>query len=291
MRKLFTLSIAFGCIACEDYEKMFLNEFSEEEGVSVEVDSVDREYRIYVPQSRQNDEQMPVLFAFHGGGGRGYAFPQQEGFEQLAEENGFVVVYPLSEHYGSNEGEWQLNSTQQTQQDINFIQSIIDDLSAQYSIDHRKLYATGYSLGSMFTYELACQMSDQFAAMASFAGTMPVNPDSCNVDRPVPILHLHGVDDDIISYDHQWDWKNWSQVGTMHDIPGLISFWQNEYSCQDETQTQTRSGTHFVYDQCDGGSRVEHYRLNQGGHFWPEDVNGVPTYEVMWSFMSQFSND
>jgi hypothetical protein len=35
--------------------------------------------------------------------------------------------------------------------------------------------------------------------------------------------------------------------------------------------------------------RVEHYRVNETGHGWPESINGVPTYQVIWSFLSGFS--
>ena len=93
-------------------------------------------------------------------------------------------------------------------QDIDFVEALIDDLSAKYEIDPARIYAVGYSLGSMFSYELACQLDDRFAAIASFAGTMPVAPIDCLPERNVPLLHLHGDDDPIIAYHNTWDWKS-----------------------------------------------------------------------------------
>ena len=82
----------------------------------------------------------------------------------------------------------------------------------------------------MFNYELACQMNAQFAATASFAGTMPIAPESCDIDDPMSILHIHGTADEIIPYDSEWDWKSWDSVGRMHSVPGLVDAWRERYS-------------------------------------------------------------
>ena len=140
----------------------------------------------------------------------------------------------------------------------------------------------------MFSYELACQMSDRFAAIASFAGTMPVSPKSCDPKRNVPIMHIHGVKDRVISYEHAWDWKSWDSVGTMRDVPSLIEFWRDRYNCQNEDRAKTEGTVHFVYDSCEQGARVEHYRLENQGHDWPDNLNGVSTHSVIWDFFGGF---
>ena len=77
----------------------------------------------------------------------------------------------------------------------------------------------------MFTYELACQMSDRFAAIASYAGTMPVSPASCDISDGIAMMHIHGELDGIIAYNNAWDWKEWDSVGTMQAIPDLVDYW------------------------------------------------------------------
>jgi polyhydroxybutyrate depolymerase len=200
-----------------------------------------------------------------------------------------ILAFPVGKLVPPNEGAWQLNTDAQSRQDIDFIEALIDDISAQHSVDPARVYAIGYSLGSMFTYELACHMSSRFAAVASFAGTMPVSPNSCAQERNVPIMHIHGLDDPIIAYGHTWDWKSWDSVGTMMDIPSLVQFWSNRYNCQNESQTESADSLHVVHDECDQNVRVEHYRVNETGHVWPQSINGVPTYQIIWSFLSGFS--
>ena len=169
------------------------------------------------------------------------AFPQQFLFEELAAAEGFIMAFPQAEHVEPNEGGWQLNSRADWMQDINYVSAVIDDIGSGYSIDQRRVYGIGYSLGSMFIYELACHMTDRFAALASYAGTMPVNPDYCEQVRPIPLLHVHGKNDGIVAYGSEWEWKAWDSVGTMRDIPGLISSWASKYNCAEVTDTMTEN--------------------------------------------------
>lgn len=252
------------------------------------VNGVRRQYRLSVPRADAG-VALPVLMAFHGGSGRDYPFPQQREFEELVETEGVIAVYPLAELVPPNEGEWQLNTSEGSTQDIAFVEALIDDLSARYCVDSNRIYATGYSLGSMFTYELACHLNTRFAAIASLAGTMPVTPNSCALVENVSIMHIHGQDDPIISYDSEWEWKAWDSVGTMRDIPSLVRFWSEQYGCQNERETQSDSALHIVHDACDEGVRVEHYRLIGVGHEWPDAIRGVSTHEVIWNFVSEFA--
>ncbi len=254
----------------------------------IAVNGVERKYHLFVPTS-PHEGPMSLLVMLMGGDAGSWKFPQQDRWEKLAESEGIVIAFPVGKRLPPNEGAWQLNTDAQSRQDIDYIGAMIDDISFSHTVDATKVYAVGYSLGSMFSYELACQMSQRFAAIASFAGTMPVTPKSCDPERNVPLMHLHGVVDPIISYGEAWDWKNWDSVGTMRDIPSLVQFWSDQYNCQDERQAESEGETHFVHDSCEQGARIEHYRLETAGHGWPDRLNGVSTLSVMWSFLSSFT--
>jgi len=131
-------------------------------------------------------------------------------------------------------------------QDIELLEAVIDDISARHSIDADRVYAVGVSIGSIFSYEIACGHTSRFTAIASYAGT-------------------------------------------MRDILGLVQYWRQKYRCRNETETVSDSAAHFVYDDCDENAQVEHYRLENQDHNWPEDINGVSTHEVIWSFLSNYA--
>ena len=254
---------------------------------SLQVGAQQRRYRLSLP-SADVGQQLPILFAFQGGDGGDYPFPQQARFNALVEEEKFIMVSPIAALLPSNEGAWQLNTRDGYTQDIEFISAIIDTLSSRYCVDLERVYATGYSLGSMFAYELPCHLSERVAAIASYAGTMPVNPTACDPSNPVAIMHIHGQDDWLISYREQWDWKEWDTVGTMRAIPGLIDFWRETYRCQRADSPPSASGLHTVHSDCDGEVRVELHALQGVEHEWPAEVDGRPTAEMIWDFLKAF---
>ncbi|MDE0225949.1 MAG: dienelactone hydrolase family protein [Gammaproteobacteria bacterium] len=254
----------------------------------IAVNGVERQYHLFVPANPPEGPMSLVVFLMGGDAGS-WLFPQQGKWEELAEKEGIVLAFPVGKLVPPNEGAWQLNTDAESRQDIDYIGAMIDEISSSHPVDASQVYAVGYSLGSMFSYELACQMSERFAAVASFAGTMPVSPKSCDPLRNVPIMHVHGVEDRIIAYGDPWDWKSWDSVGTMRDIPSLVQFWSDRYNCQDESRTESGNETHFVHDLCEQEARVEHYRLETVGHWWPETLNGVSTHSVMWSFLESFT--
>ena len=263
---------------------------------SILVNGEERMFRLSVPSSDAGTK-LAIVIAFHGGGDAEEDFPQQSQFDQLGEIEKFIMVYPIAEEERTlAEGDWFLNTAATSRDDNDFSESIVDELSKAYCVDEDRLYAIGYSLGSMFTYEIACQLSDTFAAVASFAGTMPVSPETCDMTGSMSVLHIHGKLDYIIDYDEDWDWKDGEMegVGTMSNVPGMIDYWAQKLNCQnDNTHSHLFSGDeveHIVHSECNADARVEHYGMEAQEHTWPNQVDGTATYRLMWNFLSDFTN-
>lgn len=263
---------------------------------SISVNGDERFFRLSAPSSDAGTK-LPVIIAYHGGGGADEDFQQQNQFDQLGEQEKFIMAYAIAEEDRSaSEGEWFLNTAATSRDDNDFSEAIVDELSKIYCVDEDRLYAIGYSLGSMFTYEIACQLNNRFAAVASFAGTMPVNPESCDLVGSMAVMHIHGKLDYIIDYDEDWDWKDGEHegVGTMSNIPGMIDYWAQISNCQNSnTHSHLFSGDeveHIVHSDCYGDVRIEHYGMEAQEHTWPNQVDGTDTYRLIWNFLSDFTN-
>ena len=50
--------------------------------------------------------------------------------------------------------------------DLEFINSLLDRMERDYSIDTTRVYATGHSNGSLMTWATACRYASRFAAIA-----------------------------------------------------------------------------------------------------------------------------
>ena len=257
--------------------------------VTMTVAGLERRVRISAPAADAG-VALPLMYAFQGGDAEG-AFEQQTRFDELTQSESMIMAYVDGIVVGDNEGAWQLNTTDSSTHDIEFLDAILAEVSTQYCVDRARVYATGYSLGSMFTYEVACQMNDRVAAVASYAGTMPVSPNSCTRKAPIAIMHLHGDRDATIPYASEWDWKAWDSVGTMKDVPSLVAFWRDWNGCENTADTPTAYGQHTVHDGCAGGVRVEHHRFAGRDHWWPNAVEGESTHRVIWNFVQQFRRE
>ena len=62
---------------------------------SIEVDGVERDFRLSVPSSDPGTS-LPLVIAFHGGTDSQEDFAQQEDFDQLGEQEKFIMAYALS---------------------------------------------------------------------------------------------------------------------------------------------------------------------------------------------------
>ncbi len=71
-----------------------------------------RTYYLYTPKSYNPNRPMPLVLVFHGHGGSGRSIADVTRFNALAEQKGFIVVYPD----GINQ-EWSLRGGSQKKVD------------------------------------------------------------------------------------------------------------------------------------------------------------------------------
>ena len=103
-----------------------------------------REYLLYVPKSYHRSKPTPLVISMHGAA----LWPAHQmnlsGWNRLADEHGFIVVYPS----GSGVPQiWHLDRGAGLKRDVSFISELIETLEAAYSIDPARIYANGISNG------------------------------------------------------------------------------------------------------------------------------------------------
>lgn len=203
---------------------------SEKAGINEErtitVDGKERRYWLYVPASVAGKTDVPVVFSLHGRGNNDK--PEDTGkpiFTSLANEKGFIVVYPQGRNGTKadypDDGNWNngfvgttgWEATGKENADTKFIKALVDQIQSDYktknatnnniSVNPKRFYLCGFSMGGMMTYACAKVLNGTFAAYGSCGG-FPLNEFHMNLatENPIPFIHLHGTMDNMLGIKH-----------------------------------------------------------------------------------------
>ena len=148
-------------------------------------------YRIVLPPQASRERPVGAIMYFHGYQGSAEETVTDPGLLAVARRLGVALIAPDgAEHSWSYPG-----SPAQHRDEYAFVGQVLDDVAARFSIDPRRILASGFSQGGSMVWYLACRMPARFAAFAPIAGAFwePL-PERCDGPRP-PLIHVHGTSD------------------------------------------------------------------------------------------------
>ena len=256
---------------------------------TITVGDLERTYLVHVPASYSEQKPAALIFVFHGGGGEAKTSGKFTGFSELSDKEGFIVVYPQGVDKSWNDGR---NSTKITAQrehvdDIGFVTALLDHLEHQYSIDPKRIYATGPSNGGFFSNRVGAELSDRFAAIAPVIGLMacPV-AENFKPRQPVSVLAINGTEDPLVPY-NGGDVKLMGMGGRGSGISALdtVKKWADHDGCKKDPvntelpDTDPNDGTRVKISTWSGGkdnTEVVFYTIEGGGHTWPGGTQYLP---------------
>ena len=267
---------------------------------TIQAGGLTREYRLYVPAIyTRTTNAVPLLLNLHGYGSNNLEQENYGDFRPIADTANFLVVHPNGTVDGTGKRFWNTFGPRGTGvDDVAFISTLIDTLARRYRVDLNRVYSTGMSNGGFMSYELACQLGNRVAAIASVTGSMTTSRlAGCTSGRPVPVMEIHGTADLTVPY----------TGGTALQfvaIPALLDSWVQRNGCN-PTPTVTAVPDINTTDGCtaersvwaDGrnGSAVEHFRIIGGGHTWPGSIYvvGVTNQDISasreaWRFLRRY---
>lgn len=261
---------------------------------SKDIGGVARSYYQYLPTGFNSaTESLPLVFCLHGLGGTSLQMTNI-GFNQIGDTARFISVYPQGTMNQLGQASWNngLPFAGATSDDIGLFNSIIDDFVLNHNVDESRIYFSGFSMGSIMSYHMACELNHRITAVGCMAGPMTdADIAACNPAYKTPVIHLHGTSDATVPYDQ-------GAITGLSLVPTTIDFWRNEHGCAttaDSTQipdTATDGYTvdRFVYDNCTPASSVELWRINGADHIYLyEPVNDITESIEIWKFFSQWS--
>ncbi|KEZ45791.1 putative acetylxylan esterase A [Scedosporium apiospermum] len=124
---------------------------------------------LYVPATLA--EKPAIIVAIHYCSGTASAYFSGSPYRQLADQKGFIVIYPESPYSGTC---WDVSSKATLTRDgganSNSIANMVKHVIGEYDADPEKVFVTGTSSGAMMTNVLAATYPDLFAAGIVYAG-------------------------------------------------------------------------------------------------------------------------
>ena len=255
-------------------------------------DSVERTYKLYLPDNIQPD--APLIFVLHGYGG---TFDLDfVGMNEAAERHGFAVCYPQGVRDGRGKSCWNVGYPFQADMeidDISFLGALATHLQQQYNLSPRKTFCTGMSNGGEMCYLLAYSNQSTFRAVAPIAGlTMAWMPEHYTHTRPIPLFEVHGTEDRT----SEWtgDMENKGGWGAYMAVPEAIDYWIGRNGCDkqehEELPLKTADAHKVIahrYIDSRHGNDVWLYEIIGGGHTWGE--KDLDIAEEIWKFFSKFT--
>jgi polyhydroxybutyrate depolymerase len=248
-----------------------------------------RTYLVHVPPVNGAKTPLPLVFVLHGGTQSADSAEKMSGMSAKADQEHFIAVYPLSTgHLPTwNSGNCCGYALQNNVDDVGFLRALIEHLERDYSVDRKRIFFTGISNGAMMSYRVACEMSDQVAAISPVEGALNVD---CHPTEPVSVLIFHGTSDHLVPFNGGSTPFQLGGKRSDNSVANAVQFWVKRDACSTAPDHEETSTARIdTYSQCQRGAGVVLYAIQGGHHMWPGlriSGNGIPATDLIWAFFA-----
>jgi polyhydroxybutyrate depolymerase len=228
-------------------------------------------------------------------------------FNQLADEKGFIVVYPNAVKRNWNDGRLtNLKPGMAFVDDVGFISNIVAKVRNEYNIDSKRIFTTGMSNGGFMSSRLLCDRSDIFRGGAILTATISVDYiDKCTPEYPVGVMIMNGTGDPLVPYTGGQVKVFKKERGEIVSTDDFVAYWAGVL-CNSDAHTSQDLPDYNAFDgstvnvktftDCKENTALVRYKIKGGGHTWPggkqylgkkiigttnRDINAC---EVIWTF-------
>jgi polyhydroxybutyrate depolymerase len=235
---------------------------------TINVNGIERSFRVFVPTNLPKDTKLSLVFVFHGGKSDAINMENYSKFSDIAEREKFIAVYPEGINKNWNDGR-EISQTD----DLAFVKAMLDSFIKEYNIDEKRIFSTGISNGGFFSNYIAAHLSDKFAAIAPVVGGIaePFAP-KFNPKEPISVFVIQGTADPINPY-------NGGEVagnrGRTISTEKTIELWKKHNQTESVSINSTLPDTDksdgctvetYLWKNGKNGTEVKFFKEIGGGH-------------------------
>ena len=242
-----------------------------------------RHYVVYEPAEIPAGKKLPLVLVLHGALTNAKYASFESHMSRKADRQKFIVVYPEGTGgIGRNLLTWNAGTCcgpaqWQARNDVGFVRQLITNLKTCYSIDPDRIYVAGSSNGAMLAFNIAAEMGDVVAAVASVNGC--VQDAKLKLRQPISILAFNGSRDKVIRF-HGGTGSMLGYKVTCPDAQKTMKELAHELGCNESPKEDTvGKAKRETYTGGAGGTEVVLYTVPIS-HFWPG--GGKPFPIITW---------
>ena len=228
---------------------------------------VARSCAIITPPSVTAGEKLPVVVLLPGLGAGPVEIQGVGDWRRAVVDRRFMLVSPQGVADSWNAGSCCGIARGAGVDDVDYLNRLIDEVSARSDVDPKRIFMAGFSNGGMMTYRYVCAHGDRLAAAASVAGTKVI---SCAPPHPVPMLHIHGTGDQVVPYGGGQGIGGVLLNTTFAAVPGSVAELASQERCPAPVAVSDEGRVHIKeWAGCSGDVRVRLVTIDNWPHEWP----------------------
>ncbi|KAJ6789457.1 hypothetical protein PWT90_00258 [Aphanocladium album] len=240
--------------------------------ITIRSNNKTREFLLWVSPDYDSRKPTPAIVSFHGRGSKSKDQFNLDEFTKAKNNLAGVIAYPQG-----IKDEWQVYPGNK-ENDILFVNDLLDYLEKHYNVDKNRIYASGKSIGGGMTNLLACDegTSQRIAAFAPVSGAYYTPSKGCNAEtlklicnpgrNKIPLIEFHGGNDTTISY--SGGERNGECLPT---IPHFVREWaiRDGLGTKNKTTPLAANAVTYSYGSGQDEGLVQHVFESDIGHDWP----------------------
>jgi len=273
-----------------------------------------RFYRVHIPTGYDEKNPLPLVVVIHGAFDNAKGMERFSGFSQLADREGFIVLYPngigilgFLQHW--NAGHCCGKAAADNIDDVGYLEAAIKDVAAQLAVDRQRVYMVGFSNGGMLVHRFAAEKGNLLAAAAPLAASIGGRPARDIPEwripdpvRPLPLMMVHGQADDDIPYGGGRSAHRGGER-TYWSVNESVRFWVKTNGCfgLPSERSHAQGGISIkTWKTCRDRATVSLVTIAKWGHVWPgpyftadltvdDPLYNFDAAEMIWQFFEQYA--
>jgi len=255
----------------------------------------ERSYEVYLPKNYSEKTNYPVVFILHGGGGtaKGLIRTTSARFNKLANRDNFIAVYPSGIGKSWNDGARDTIGVARKLKinDVGFIETVIQQLKSNLSIDINNIFVCGISNGGFMAQRLAFELSDKIKGIGVVAANLSeIQSKKSFPKNPVSAIFINGTKDPLVPFNggHVTIFKQ--KRGAILSVYESIEIWKEINDCSEKISEMPFPNTNSK-DNCTAiktvwqnpektNIQVVAIKVENGGHTWPGTKQNLPKWLV-----------